>query len=333
MLTDEATTMMTAMAQDRYGSPEVLRAVELPRPVPAEGRVLVRVQAASVNPADWHIMTGRPLLARMSEGWRRPKQRVRGIDVAGVVEAVGPGVTRFAVGDAVFGGAAGSLAQWAVAREKSLALLPSGVTVEQAAAVPVAGVTALQALRDKAHVHAGQHVLVNGAAGGVGTYAVQIAKALGARVTAVCSTRNVELVRSLGPDDVIDYTVDDFATRGRRYDVIVDNVGTRPARVCRRALNRGGVYVMVSGPKKGVLGPIRHMLWVKLVFVLGRRRMKPILTQLGHEGDLDTLAGWLADGTIRSVVTRTEPLEAAPELLREIGGGHARGKLVVRVGS
>jgi NADPH:quinone reductase-like Zn-dependent oxidoreductase len=309
----------------------VLHEEDVARPTPSEGQVLLRVQAASVNPLDWHTMTGRPWPVRIGAGWRRPKQPVRGVDVAGVVEAVGPGVTRFRAGDVVFGGAVGSLAEWARAKETSLALLPSGVDVEQAAAVPIAGLTALQALRDKASVHAGQHVLVNGAAGGVGTFAVQLARAMGARVTGVCSARNVDLVRSLGADEVLDYGRDDYAGRNRRYDVIIDNVGNRPVRTNKRVLGPGGVYVLVSGSKRGLTGPLLHLLRGKLVFLRGGRRMSGIYAQFGHEGDLETLAGHLADGSVRSAVERVTPLEAAPELLREIGSGHARGKLVVRI--
>ena len=243
-------TTMTAVTARAYGGPEVLAIEELPVPTPAAGELLVEVRASSLNALDWHFLTGTPYVARSMFGLRRPKRFVRGADLAGVVVAVGGGVTRFRVGDSVFGeGPGGGCGQYLTVKEANVVAIPEGVSFEAAAASPVAGLTALQGLRAHGAVEPGDRVLINGAAGGVGTMAVQIAKALGAHVTAVCSTRNVDMVRSLGADEVLDYTRDDFVAGGARFDVMLDNVGNRHPTECRSVLVEGGRYVAVSGPK------------------------------------------------------------------------------------
>ncbi len=242
---------MKAIVYHRYGSPDVLKCEEIERPTPKDDEVLVKVRAASLNPLDWHFMRGEPYFIRLMTGLRRPKFTRLGVDVAGRVEAVGRSVTWFEPGDEVFGGCRGAFAEYACARESELITKPEGVTFEQAACVNVAALTALQSLRDKGRVRPGQKVLINGAAGGVGTFAVQIAKWLGAEVTGVCSTRNVEMVRSIGADHVIDYTGEDFTEGGRRYDLILDCVGSHRLSALRRVLSPEGTYIAVGGRAAG----------------------------------------------------------------------------------
>jgi len=238
---------MQAIVYHRYGSPDVLELEEIPKPAPAEDQVLIRVHAASVNPYDWHFLRATPSFIRLFTGLRRPKFPRLGADVAGVVEAVGAKVTPFKPGDDVFGTAKGSFAEYACATASQLAVKPQEISFEQAACLPIAGITALQGLRDKGKAQTGQNVLINGAAGGVGTFAVQIAKSLGARVTGVCSTRNVELLRSIGADEVIDYTREDFAHSTQRYDLLFDLVGNRSLADCLRAVQPHGTYISCSG--------------------------------------------------------------------------------------
>ena len=322
---------MKAWQRARYGAPhDVLELSDVPEPAPADDQVLVRVEAVSVNPADWHPLVGTPYLVRPSEGWLRPKQSSIGTDAAGTVEAVGSAVSRFRPGDGVFGGFAGAFAEYAVGREQNLVEKPAGVSFEHAAAVPTAALTALQGLRDKGALQAGEHVLVNGASGGVGTYAVQIAKALGAEVTAVCSTRNVDTIREIGADHVVDYTKDDFTVAGEAYDVLLDNVGNRPLRRCRRVLKPNGRYVMVSGPKGRVLGPLVRIVRALVLFRFGSRKATFFIAQFGTD-DLSYLAELLADGDVTPVIERTYRLEGVPDALAHLGEGHARGKLVVRL--
>ena len=319
----------TAAVHDRYGGPEELQVREVDCPEPGEGRVLVDVRAASVNPLDWHSLTGRPWIARSQSGLRlRPGHRL-GTDVAGVVVALGPGVTTFAVGDAVFGAADGALGGLVLAKATSLAHKPEEITFEQAGSVAIAGVTALQALRDKGKVGPGSRVLVNGAAGGVGSFAVQLAKGMGATVTGVCGPANVQFVRDLGADAVVDYTKEAVTSGGGQYDVIIDNQGNHSARALKRVLVPGGVEVVVGGKKSGrVIGPLATLLRLKLAFLVGSRRAAPMMAKINAD-DLATLAQLMAAGSLRPAVTRTFPLADVATAFAEIGAGHARGKLVV----
>ena len=323
---------MKAWQHRSFGPPEeAIEFDDVATPVAREDdQVLVRIRAASVNPADWHPVVGTPYLVRPSVGWRKPKRPHVGTDAAGTVEAVGAGVTRFRPGDEVFGGVGGSFAEYATGRERNLVPKPAGVTFAQAAAVPIAALTALQGLRDKGGLQAGHHVLVNGASGGVGTFAVQIAKALGAEVTAVCSTRNVDTVRSIGADHVVDYTTDDFLKEAGRYDLMLDNVGSRGLLACRRALKPGGRYVMVSGPKRRVLGPVLRMVRAKALFLFGGRKMTFFVADINQD-DLSLMAELLEEGKVTPVIERTYELSQVAEALAYLGEGHARGKLVVEV--
>jgi NADPH:quinone reductase-like Zn-dependent oxidoreductase len=322
---------MRAIVQDRYGSPDRLRLAAIARPTPGDDGVLVRVHAVSVNPLDWHFMRGEPYILRMSAGFRRPANPVRGVDVAGVVEVVGKDVTQFRSGDEVFGQRAGSFAEYVCGEEGNFVLKPARLTFEQAAAVPVAGYTALQGLRDKGQVKAGQRVLVNGASGGVGTFAVQIAKAFGAEVTGVCSTRNVELVRSLGADRAIDYTQQDFTREKRRYDVIFDAAGNRSLSACRRALTPTGTLVVVGTASHGRwIGPMVRPLAAGLSSPFVRQRQVTYIAQY-RAADLLTLKGLIEAGKVTPVIDRTYPLSEAAEAIRYLEAGHARGKVVVTV--
>jgi NADPH:quinone reductase-like Zn-dependent oxidoreductase len=310
-----------AIVNPRYGSPDGLELRDVVKPELVPDGVLVRVRAAAVNPYDWHMMRGKPYFIRAISGLRGPKQAVIGVDFAGVVEAVGSERDDFAPGDEAFGACNGSLAEYVCAR-KTVVPKPANISFEQAAAVPVAGQTALQALRNHGHVGAGQRVLVNGAAGGVGTFAVQIAKGFGAHVTAVCSTRNVELVRSLGADEVVDYTHEDFARTGP-YDLIVNNVEDASARQLRQALASHGTLVLVSGPIGAALaGP--------LVSRLSSTRTRTFITK-PRQADLMTLKELIEAGKVTPVVDRTYPLEKAAEALRHLETRHARGKTVVAI--
>ena len=313
-----------------YGSPAVLKLEEVAKPVPGSGEVLVRVHAASVNPLDWHFMRGLPYLLRMDAGFGAPKNIRLGVDFAGVVEAVGPGVTHFRAGDEVFGGKRGAFAEYVLVREQgAIATKPGNVSFPQAAAVPIAGVTALQGLRDKGRVGPGQKVLVNGASGGVGTFAVQIARSLGAEVTGVCSTRNVELVRSLGAEHVIDYTREDFTKGEVRYDVIFDNVGNHSPLELRRALTPKGILVVVGAPTGGAfLGGLAVMLKASLVSPFVSQRLEPFLADL-DAADLAKLAGLMQSGQLTAVIDRTYPLTQLPEAMAYLEAGHARGKVII----
>ena len=321
--------LMQAITQNRYGTPEVLELTKVPIPEPGDGEVRVQVRAASINMFDWHMTTGTPRMARAVAGLRRPKATVPGADVAGVVDAVGPGVTRLRVGDEVMGDiGSGSFAEYAVAAERMLVHKPADVPFEHAAAVPLAGLTALQGLRDHAGVQPGQRVVINGASGGVGTLAVMIAKALGAEVTAVCSTSKVDLVRGLGADRVIDYTGDDWTELVRDQRAVFDNAGTRGWRATSRTLAPGGIVVTITGPKHGLVGPMRELAFRKLAS-LGSGKRFAYFTAAIRTVDLETLAGMLASGAITPVVERIHPLAETADALRYVGAGHARGKIVI----
>jgi NADPH:quinone reductase-like Zn-dependent oxidoreductase len=323
---------MQAIVQDRYGPPDVLELREIDEPRVGDGDVLVRVRAVSVNPADWYAMAGFPWVARPQMGLRRPKPNGLGVDFAGVVEAVGGNVTRFKPGDEVFGGQPGALAEYVRLRgDQGLALKPANLSFEQAAAVPVAALTALQGLRDKGRVRPGQRVLINGASGGVGTFAVQLAKALGAEVTAVCSTRNVETARSLGADRVVDNTKEDFTRGDRRHHLLLDVAGSRRWSACRRVLEPDGRLVLVGAPKGSrLLGPLGHIARVRLAS-LGAGQKVVFFISKSSGDDLAALAELLEAGTVTPCVERTYPLAEAADALRHLGEGHARGKLVVTV--
>jgi NADPH:quinone reductase-like Zn-dependent oxidoreductase len=326
---------MKAVVHTEYGAPEVLRLESIDRPAPQGQQVLVRIHAAAVNPLDWHFMHGTPYVVRFMSGWTGPKDPVLGLDLAGDVVAVGPEVTKFKVGDAVFGIGPTAFAEYSLAAERRLAPKPAGVTYEQAAAVPVAAITALQALRDHGKVQAGQKVLINGASGGVGTYMVQLAKVLGADVTAVCSGRNVEMVRSLGADRVIDYTQEDFTQRTERYDVILDNVGNHSLSELRRVLAPAGTLVGIGG------GGNRDDTWA--FGIVGRALQKMVVRPFTDQRfvgfmaevlapDLEYVGGLMEQGKVRSVIDRRYALADTAEALRYIHEGHARGKVIVTVG-
>ncbi|HEV8354795.1 MAG TPA: NAD(P)-dependent alcohol dehydrogenase [bacterium] len=312
---------MKAIVSDKYGSPDDLKLQEIDMPVIGDDGVLVRVQAASVNPYDWHVMRGSPFIVRLAEGLRRPKQRVRGVDVAGRVESVGKNVTQFQPGNEVFGGRTGAFAEYVGGTERNFVLKPSGLSFEQAAAIPIAGCTALQGLRDRGRLQPGQRVLINGAAGGVGTFAVQIAKALGAEVTGVCSTRNLDLVRSIGADEVVDYTAEDFTRRGQQYDVILEAFGNRSLSDLRRALTPNGTLVLAAGSFTSLIGAL-------VLSRVGRQRMLPFLATLSKK-DLVTLKELIEAGRVTPVVDRTYPLSEAPEAIRYLETKHARGKVII----
>ena len=316
---------MKAIVYREYGGPEVLRLEEVAEEAPKEGQVRLKVRAASVNPLDWHFMRGMPYFLRLMTGPGKPRVSRMGADVAGTVEAVGARVTRFRVGDEVCGTGRGSFAESVCAPESSLALKPGSISFEQAAASPVAGLTALQVLARKKAIRQGEKVLINGAAGGVGTFAVQIAKSLGAEVTGVCSTRNVELVRSLGADRVIDYSREDFTNRAERYDLFLDNVGNHSLSDSERVLSPAGRYVQVGGsapPWTGGLGRVFRMLL--------RRKTTGWLTKPNAD-DLAALTGLLESGKVTPVIDRTYPLTEVPEAVRYLEEGHARGKVVIAV--
>jgi NADPH:quinone reductase-like Zn-dependent oxidoreductase len=320
---------MKAIVQDTYGSSDVLHLRDIDKPVAGEGEVLLRVHATALHIGDWHLMTGLPYLLRLGFGLRGPKTSVRGMDVAGRVEAVGKGVTKLQPGDEVFGTCEGSLAEYACAREDKLLHKPSNLTFEQAAAVPTSAATALQALRDQGQVQPGQKVLIIGAAGGVGLFAVQLAKALGAHVTGVCSTTKVELVRSMGADDVIDYTRQDFAELGQRYDLILDTAGNRELSLLRRALTPKGTLVLIGGEEGGRWfgGNDRQLRALMLApFVSHKLRG---LVALARKQDLEVLKEFIEAGKITPVIDRTFPLSEGREAVRYLEEGHARGKIVV----
>ncbi len=323
---------MKAIVYDRYGPPDVLKCEELEKPVSTDDQVLIRVRASSVNPYDWHFIRGAPSFIRLFSGLRAPKSRRLGADVAGVVESVGRNVTAFKAGDAVFGTARGAFAEYVCASQSSLALKPENLTWAQAASAPIAGITALQGLRDKGQVRSGQRVLINGAAGGVGTFAVQIAKSIGASVTAVCSTRNVELVRSIGADDVVDYTREDFTLQCRDYDVCFDLVGNKPLSACLRVLRPGGTYIACGGggpdqPSIDFLGSMLHSLVLR---PFTSRKMPGLLAKVST-GDLNFLAGLMQSGKVTPVLDRSYSLAETADAVRYVEQLHARGKVVLSV--
>ncbi|MFF6982996.1 NAD(P)-dependent alcohol dehydrogenase [Streptomyces sp. NPDC008343] len=325
---------MKAVLQDRYGSADVLEFRDIDRPVPATDEVLVRVHAASVNAYDWHFMRGDPLIGRGMMGLRRPRARVRGRDFAGTVEAVGAGVTGIEPGDEVYGEADGTFAEYVCARDSEVGPKPANLTFEQAAAIPLAGNTALIGLRDVARLQPSRTVLVNGASGGVGTFAVQLGKAYGAEVTAVCSTRNVDLVRSLGADRVVDYTQDDFTRGEQRYDVVLDLVGNRSLGEFRRVLTPTGTLILSGGgvyEGGSVVGPMGLFLKRRLAAPFARPQQLLEISARQSRANLAALRELAESGRIAPVVERTYPLSEAAEALRYVEVKHARAKIVVTV--
>ncbi|HET6212917.1 MAG TPA: NAD(P)-dependent alcohol dehydrogenase [Micromonosporaceae bacterium] len=323
---------MKAIRYHAYGSPDVLQLEDIDVPVVGDDAVLVRVKAASVNPVDFHLMRGTPYFVRLQTGRSRPKITSLGMDMAGVVEAVGKDVTGFEPGDEVFGHCRGTLAEYVSVRaHRAVLRKPANVTFEQAASVPVAAYTALQALRDKGRIQPGHRVLVNGAAGGVGTFTVQIAKAYGAEVTGVCSTRNVEMVRSIGADQVIDYTKDDFTRTGLRYDLMVDIAGNRTLAENRRVLAPNGILVGVGGPIEGNwIAPLIRPLAMLILSRFVSQKMAPMLAHESRD-DLVVLRELLETGRVSPVIDRTYPLSQVPEAMRYLEAGHAQGKVVITV--
>ena len=329
-ISDQA-ELMKAIVYRCYGSPDVLQLEDIEKPVPADDEVLVKVHAASVNPLDWHYMRGSPYLMRLGSGLGTPDDPRLGVDFAGTVEAVGSNVKRFKPGDEVFGGRTGAFAEYVTVREdRALALKPASVTFEQAASVPIAAITALQALRDKGKLEPGQRVLINGASGGVGTFAVQIAKYFGAEVTGVCSTRNVAMVRSIGADHVFDYTKEDYTDSGKQYDLIIDNVGNHSLLANRRVLDPDGTFVIVGAQKGNWIGPLMRPVKAFVLSPFVDQEFGMILAEFRQE-DLDILGELMDAGQVTPVIDRRYPLSEVAAAIRYSEEGHARGKIVINV--
>jgi NADPH:quinone reductase-like Zn-dependent oxidoreductase len=323
------TELMKAIVYRCYGSPDVLEFGDVEKPTPANNEVLVKVHAASVNPLDWHYMRGSPYLMRLGTGLGAPKDSRLGVDFAGTVEAVGKDVTRFQPGDEVFGGRSGAFAEYVIVPDdRALALKPSNVTFEQAASAPIAAITALQALRDKGQLKPGQKVLINGASGGVGTFAVQIAKSFGAEVTGVCSTRNVEMVRSIGADHVVDYTKEDYTESGQLYDLIIDNVGNHSLLANRRVLNPDGIFVIIGGPKGNWLAPLMNPIKALMLSPFVGQEFVMLLAKMDKD-DLTILGNLMEAGKVTAVIDRRYRLSEVPAAIRYSEEGHARGKIVI----
>lgn len=325
---------MKAIIYRNFGPPDVLRYEDIEKPAPGDDEVLIKVRAASVNPADWHFMRGTPYLMRLAAGLRRPKSERLGADVAGEVEAIGKNATRFKPGDQVFGVCRGAFAEYACGPESKLAIKPANIGFEQAASVPVAAVTAIQGLRDRGQTQPGQKLLINGAAGGVGTFAVQIGKWLGAEVTGVCSTRNLDMVRSLGADHVIDYTRENFADAAQHYDVILDSVVNHSLSDFRRALRPKGRYVLVGGggpSDGGLLGPgLFRAIVAPVLSWFVSQNMCFFVADINTK-ELTALGDLIAAGKITPVIDRQHKLNEVPEAIRYLEQGHARGKVVISV--
>ncbi len=318
---------MKAIIHTRYGSPDVLQLKEVEKPVPNDGQILVKIHAASANPADWHEMRGEPFLARLTFGLRKPKDVRLGTDIAGHVEAVGSKVTRFHPGDEVFGTCAGGFAEYATASETKLVLKPANISFEEAAAVPVAAITALQGLRDKGKIHSGQKVLVNAASGGVGTFAVQIAKSFGTEVTGVSSTRNLDMVHSIGADHVIDYTKEDFTKNGQGYDLIYDAVGNHSVSDYKRALRPQGICAIAGFTTLSRL--LEHVLLGPLISATGKKKIGLMGLAKITQKDLALLKELLEDGKVKPVIDKRYLLGETADAIRYLEGKHARGKVII----
>ena len=323
-------TPMKAIVSRCYGPPDALKFEDVEKPTPADDQVLVKVHAAAVNPLDFHYMRGTPYIMRMDSGIGTPKNARLGVDFAGTVEAVGKNVTRFHPGDEVFGGRNGAFGEYVTVREdRNIVLKPANITFEQAASVPIAAITALQALRDKGKIQAGQKVLINGASGGVGTFAVQIAKSFGAEVTAVCSTKNLDMVRKIGADHVVDYTKDDVTQGEQHYDLIVDTVETHSLADYKRVMNPKAIYVMVGGSNdKWMVGLIGTLAYAKILSSSAGQQFSMMLAELNPD-DLKIIGDLMQTGKVTPVIDRTYSLNEVPEALRYLEQGHARGKVVI----
>lgn len=328
---------MKAIVYEGFGSPDILRCEDIEKPTPMENEVLIKVCAASINPLDWKLMKGGPFLVRILLGLGKPKLRRPGVDVAGEVEAIGRNVTRFKPGDKVFGTCLGAFAEHAttasvIGLKSTLVIKPENVTFEQAASAPVAALTALQGLRDKGRIQSGQKVLINGAAGGVGTFAVQMARLFGANVTGVCSTANIDMVRSIGAHQVIDYTRNDFTRSGERYDLLLDCIGNHSLSASRRVLNPKGVLIMVGAPDDGrVIGLINRMIGAIVWSLFATKKMVPFIARM-NEKDLTIMGEFMAAGKVTPVIDRRYRLNEAPEAFRYMEKGHARGKVIISLG-
>jgi len=325
----DETELMKAIVYRCYGSPDVLEFADVEKPTPADDEVLVKVVAASVNPLDWHYMRGSPYIMRLGSGLGAPNRTSMGVDFAGTIEAVGKNVKRFKPGDEVFGGRSGAFAEYVVVPEdRALVLKPANMTFEQAASVPIAAITALQALRDKGKIESGQKVLINGASGGVGTFAVQIAKSFGAEVTGVCSTRNLEMVRSIGADHVIDYKKEDYTESGKRYDLIIDMVGNHGLLANRKVLEPDGILVLVGGAKGNWLAPLMGPIKALVLSPFVDQKLVMILAQL-RKDDLAILGNLMQAGKLTPVIDRRYRLSEVPAAIRYSEKGHARGKIII----
>jgi NADPH:quinone reductase-like Zn-dependent oxidoreductase len=323
---------MRAVLYRRYGPTDVLALEEIEKPLPSEDEVLIKVRAASVNPYDWHFMRGEPYPLRLMAGLRRPKNSRLGADVAGEVEAVGKNIARLKPGDAVFGMCQGSFAEYACGSEPRLAIKPGNVTFEQAASVGIAALTALQALRDKGNIQPGYQVLVNGAAGGVGTFGVQIAKSFGAEVTGVCSTRNVEMVRSIGADHVVDYTREDFTKGREHHDIILDCVGNHSLAAYRQVLSPKGIYVAAGGKAdRWMVGVLVSMIALRVLSWFGSRKFVSLLANINKD-DLALVGDLIANGRVMPVIDRRYGLSEVSKAIGYLEEGHARGKVVINLG-
>jgi NADPH:quinone reductase-like Zn-dependent oxidoreductase len=331
MTTAAIVTAMRAIVQDSYGTDDVWRVADVDRPEFADNEVLVKVEAAGLDRGTWHIMTGQPYLGRLALGFRKPKNAVPGLDLAGTVVAVGASVTRFVIGDEVYGIGRGSYAEFAAAREDKVARKPSNLTFEQAAVAPVSGLTAIQAVHDVGHVAAGQRVLIVGASGGVGSYAVQIAKAAGADVTGVSSTAKTDLVRSLGADHVVDYTQEDFADGSKRYDLILDIGGNATLSRLRRALSPRGTLVIVGGEGGGKLGGGINRQFRALALSMVVRQRLTMKVPKENFADLERLTDLIEAGWVTPSIDRAYPLDQAAEAMRHLAAGKARGKIAVTI--
>jgi NADPH:quinone reductase-like Zn-dependent oxidoreductase len=325
------TATMQAAVRRCYGSPDVIEIADIEKPAPEDDEVLVKIRAASVNPLDWHELRGSPYIMRLMTGLGLPDNSRMGVDYSGIVEAVGANVSKFKPGDEVFGGRNGAFAEYVtVGEDRAIALKPTNMTFEQAASVGIAGITALQALRDKGHLQSAQRVLINGASGGVGTFAVQIAKSFGAEVTAVCSTRNVELVRSIGADHVFDYKKEDYTDSGEQYDLIIDNVGNHGLLANRSVLTDDGILVMIGGAKGDWIAPLMGPIKALMLSPFVDQELALILAEFS-QSDLNVLSDLMQSGAVTPVIDRTYPLHELAQAIAYSEEGHARGKIIISV--